>query len=92
MLVFLQTSKNTDTVSFVMSVEPKNKGFLFVVFDCAIMAATDQTRLRIGFSMLNELGKAYRLRSIPQTGAEGLEGVKEVWQAMLAEPGENENK
>lgn len=92
LLVYLQTSKPTDTVSFEMSVEPKNTGFLFVVFDCAIVAAPDQTRLKIGSSMLNELGKAYRLRIIPKTGAEGLEGVRVVWQAMLADTEENENK
>lgn len=92
LLVYLQTSKPIDAVSFEMSVEPKNTGFFFVVFDCAIMAETDQTRLKIGYSMLNELGKAYRLRIIPKTGANGLEGVRVVWQAMLADAEATNNK
>ena len=92
LLVYLQTTKPTDTVSFEMSVEPKNTGFFFVVFDCAIVTATDQTRMKIAFSMLNELGKAYRLRIIPKTGPKGVEGVRVVWQAMLADTEETDNK
>ena len=91
LLVYLQTSKPADAVSFTMSVEPKNTDYYFVVFDCAIVETADQTRLKIGYAMLNELGKAYRLRIIPKTGSGGLEGVRLVWQAMLADAEGNEN-
>jgi hypothetical protein len=91
LLVYLQTSKTSDIVSFTMSVEPKNIDYYFVVFDCAIVETIDQTRLKIGYSMLNELGKAYRLRIIPQTGSKGLEGARVVWQAMLADAKDDEN-
>ncbi len=92
LLVYLQASKPSDDVSFDMSVEPKNTGFFFVVFECALVAVTDQTRLKIGYSMLNEIGKAYRLRIIPQNGPKGLEGVRVVWQAMLADAEATNNK
>ena len=83
LLVYLLTPNTSDVVSFGMSVEPKNSGFFFVVFDCAGVKTADQTRLQIGYSMLSELGKAYRLRIIPQSGLNGIETVRVVWQAML---------
>jgi CheY-like chemotaxis protein len=92
LLVYLLTPNTTEVVSFGVSVEPKSSGFFFVVFDCVSLKTADQTRLKIGCSMLSEIGKAYRLRIIPQSGPDGIETIRVVWQAMLDMNGTNQGK
>lgn len=84
-LVVLQAVDSEEAITFVMSVEPRESGAFFVIFDCVYSSPEliDQNRIKIGYSMLNEIGKAYRLRLLPQTGRQGIESVRLVWYATL---------
>jgi len=85
LLVYLQSNDASPIVSLTMTVEPKDAEGYKVIFNCILPknVAIDQTRLKIGYSMLDEIGRAYSVRLLPQTGAAGVESVRVVWQAVL---------
>lgn len=85
-IVSFQGEKTTDPALLSVSVEPKDPGAYFVIFELGLQPVAlpaDQTRLKLSFAMLNEIGKAYRVRLLPQTGQSSSETVKIVWQGLL---------
>lgn len=80
-LSYLQDAQSEGSLLFSMLVEQKESGYYFVVFEEAATNpfAANPTRYKIAVSMLNEIGKTYRIRLIPQTEAQR---VRIVWQAQ----------
>ena len=84
--VDLQGADSSNPVLFSVSVEPKEPGSYFVIFEHrfpVVMSSGDWSRWEIGYAMMNEIGKAYRVRLLPQVGSDQRASLRVIWQGLL---------
>jgi len=84
-IVDLQGADTGIPMQLAVSVEPKEAGSYFVIFEHRfpnVMSSGDRMRWEIGYAMLNEIGKAYRVRLLPQVGSDQRETLRIIWQGL----------
>ena len=88
-IVQLQGTGSREVIPVSAILEPKEAGSCYVIFECPLLqeTVTDQIRVKIACSMLNEIGEAYRLRLLLQTDPKGLASIRTVWHAILVGSG-----
>ena len=84
-IVDLQGADASIPMRLAVSVEPKGAGSYFVIFEHrfpTVRSSDDRRRWEIGCAMLSEIGKAYRVRLLPQVGSDQRETLRVIWQGL----------
>ena len=87
-IVYLHGQDSEQPAGMEMTVGRREHELLMITLESkpSTLAKADQARLKIGYALLNEIGRPYDASLIVRRLDEGIEGVQIQWRPMLQSP------
>ena len=87
-VVYIHEPDSKQLVRMKMTVSSAEDKSLTITLESkpSALAKIDQSRLKIGYTLMNEIGRPYNVRLTPLRTGDGIDGVQIQWQSMLQSP------